>query len=474
MKGIDSFASNMIVRSKYHELISKGMSDSEAHAEAGKFAARIMGDRTKGAQAQLYNSKLVGMVTQFQLEVNNQLYSMFYDTLHESKEKAKGNSLKAAAGMTFTLGQLFAFTHLFGKAFENVAGYNPTFDVIGIIQTLLGIGGDDEEKKPLPERAEAALLQLLKSLPYTSTFTGGRIPIGQAFPIEQFVTGKDDYGNDKSRTETIKEVLPYYVLPAGYGQIKKTAQGLKMFDKDNPIPGSYTDSGNLRFPVEDTLANRVKSGIFGQWSHEEARDYIDNERAPLKEKQIQEYKELDIPIADYWKYREGLRDQDTLEEKFDYIAGLDLPVSKKNIMINNIVDRKESVDLESYSDFGSYAEFDFATKNPDKYALAMAIGGYKSYEQYTDDLWNIKADKDSSGKSIRGSRQKKVINYINGLDIDYEAKLILYKREYNSDDAHNQEIIDYLNNRDDISYDQMESILIELGFTVTDDGTIYW
>lgn len=474
MKGIDSFASNMIVRSKYHELISKGMSDSEAHAEAGKFAARIMGDRTKGAQAQLYNSKLVGMVTQFQLEVNNQLYSMFYDTLHESKEKAKGNSLKAAAGMTFTLGQLFAFTHLFGKAFENVAGYNPTFDVIGIIQTLLGIGGDDEEKKPLPERAEAALLQLLKSLPYTSTFTGGRVPIGQAFPIEQFVTGKDDYGNDKSRTETIKEALPYYVLPAGYGQIKKTAQGLKMFDKDNPVPGSYTDSGNLRFPVEDTLANRVKSGIFGQWSHEEARDYIDNERAPLKEKQIQEYKELDIPIADYWKYREGLRDQDTLEEKFDYIAGLDLPVSKKNIMINNIVDRKESVDLESYSDFGSYAEFDFATKNPDKYALAMAIGGYKSYEQYTDDLWNIKADKDSSGKSIRGSRQKKVINYINGLDIDYEAKLILYKREYNSDDAHNQEIIDYLNNRDDISYDQMESILIELGFTVTDDGTIYW
>ncbi len=293
-------------------------------------------------------------------------------------------------------------------------------------------------------------------------------------PFAKLVTGKDDYGNDKSRTETIKEALPYYVLPAGYGQIKKTAQGLKMFDKDNPVPGSYTDSGNLRFPVEDTLANRVKSGIFGQWSHEEARDYIDNERAPLKEKQIQEYKELDIPIADYWKYREGLRDQDTQEEKFDYIAGLDLPVSKKNIMINNIVDRKESVDLESYSDFGSYAEFDFATKNPDKYALAMAIGGYKSYEQYTDDLWNIKADKDSSGKSIRGSRQKKVINYINGLDIDYEAKLILYKREYNSDDAHNQEIIDYLNNRDDISYDQMESILIELGFTVTDDGTIYW
>lgn len=474
MKGIDYFASNMIVRSKYHELKSKGMSDDQAHAEAGQFAARIMGDRTKGANAQLYNSKLVGMVTQFQLEVNNQLYSMFYDTLHESKEKANGNAAKAAAGMTLTLGQLFAFTHVFGKAFEGLAGYNPTFDVIGIIQTLLGIGDDEEDKKPLPERAEAAVMQLLKSLPYTSTFTGGRIPVGQAFPIEQLVTGKDDYNNDKSRIETIKETLPYYLLPGGYGQIKKTTQGLKMFDKDLPVAGSYTDSGNLRFPVEDTLGNRVKSAVFGQWSHKEAQDYIDNERAPLKEKQIQEYKDLDIPIADYWKYREGLKGKDSLEEKFDYIAGLDLPVSKKNIMINNIVDRKEDVDIQRYSDFGSYEEFDFATKNPKKYALAKAIGGYESYEKYSDDLWDIRADKDSSGKSISGTRKAKVINYINELPIGYEERLILFKKEYPSDDLHNQEIIDYLNNRNDISYDEMVYILEELDFTVTDDGTIYW
>ena len=57
MKGMDWFSSNQIVRSKYYELRSKGMSEEQAHTEAGKFAARIMGDRTKGANAQLYNSK---------------------------------------------------------------------------------------------------------------------------------------------------------------------------------------------------------------------------------------------------------------------------------------------------------------------------------------------------------------------------------------------------------------------------------
>lgn len=66
MKGLDWFTSNQIVRSKYYELRAKGMSEERAHSEAGKFAARIMGDRTKGANARLYNSKLFNLVFQFQ------------------------------------------------------------------------------------------------------------------------------------------------------------------------------------------------------------------------------------------------------------------------------------------------------------------------------------------------------------------------------------------------------------------------
>lgn len=473
MKGVDHFSSNLIVRSKYNELISKGMSEKEAHAEAGKFAARIMGDRTKGANAALYNSKLIGLVTQFQLEVNNQLYSMLYDTAHESKEKAQGNTLKMAAGMTFTLGQLFAFTHLFGQAFEGVAGYNPTFDVVGIIQTLFGIGGDDEEDKPFSERAEAATLQLLKSLPYTSTFTGGRIPIGQAFPAKQLVTGKDEYGNDKSRPDTLKETLPYYVLPAGYSQIKKTTKGLGMFDDDLPVAGSYTDSGNLRFPVEDTLPNKAQAAVFGQWANKNAQDYIDNERAPLKEKQIEEYKELKLPIADYWKIREGLKDKKTTGEKVDYIADLKLPVAKKNILVNNAVNRKEEIDMEDYDDFGSFAEFDFAMKNPEKYAMSQVVGGYKKYTKYSDTLYNIKANKDENGESVRNSRKLKVVNYINGLEIPDVEKYILFKSEYNSDDTYNREILDYLYGRDDITQEQRGYILKQLGFEVSGD-TVYW
>lgn len=508
MKGMDWFSSNQIVRSKFYELRSKGMSEEQAHAEAGKFAARIMGDRTKGANAQLYNSKLVGLVTQFQLEVNNQLYSMFYDTYHESKENAKNDALKTAAGMTFTLGQLFAFTHVFGKTFESLAGYNPTFDVIGIIATALGLDDDDEDK-PVSERLKEASDKLVDAFPYVNILTGGgRIPIASGIPnlVGVATGGKDNYGNELKLDDELKKLL-FLIPPTGGNQFKKTTQGLAMFDEDNPVSGSYTDSGELRFPVEDTPLNRLQAGIFGQWSNENARNYFDNKRKPLKEKQIQEYKDLDIPIADYWKYREGLKEQKTLEDKFDYIAGLDFPVSKKNIMINNEVKRKEKVDLINYDDFASYEEFDFATKfpekysflesigasykdytesdeakeaynwafnNPEKYSVAKAVGDVVTYRSYAKGLNELKADKDSNGKTITGSRKVKVAEYINSLDADYGSKLILFKSEYPSDDRYNYEIIDYLNNRQDISYQETSTILTELGFTVDANGNVRW
>ena len=122
----------------------------------------------------------------------------------------------------------------------------------------------------------------------------------------------------------------------------------------------------------------------------------------------------------------------------------------------------------------SNGEFEYAYDNPENYAVAKAVGGYDAYKTHSKALYNIKADKDASGKSISGSRKKKVADYINGLDIEYGEKLILFKNEYNADDTHNMEIIDYLNSRSDISYEEMETILKKLGFDVSSDGTISW
>lgn len=119
-------------------------------------------------------------------------------------------------------------------------------------------------------------------------------------------------------------------------------------------------------------------------------------------------------------------------------------------------------------------EYEYAYENPENYAVAKAVGGYDAYKGYSKDLYNLKADKDANGKSISGSRKKKVAAYINNLNIDYGEKLILYKSEYPSDDRYNYEIIEYLNNNDDISYDDMVKILTELSFKVDGKGNISW
>ena len=521
MSAVDDISTELVARTKYNELVRKGMDSQKAHYETDKWVSRLMGDRSLGQMPQLYNSKMLGLITKFQLEVRNQLDSQFYDTIQETKvsnehiQNGLERNAKTAAKVASTFVQLAVVQHLFGKAFESVAGYNPAFDIIEVLLKAVGYDDEEDSEDTVLDNIEQGFLTLLEDLPYTSTLTGGRIPISTALPVEELVTGKDEYGNEKSRLTTLKEIAPYYVLPTGYGQIKKSAKGLGMFDDDLPIAGSYTDSGNLRYPVEDTLGNRVQAGLFGQYANDNARDYFDNERNPLKEKQIQELVDLDMPIRDYWDYREGLSKQETLEDKFDYIADLDVSVEQKNIMINNVVDRKEKVDMSNYDDFANYEEFDFYSKNTEKYNFlqdnGISYSEYKAdkkkkeeydniyswyknnpekvtvskavtdnvieYKRFTSELNDIRADKDSNGDSIAGSAKAKKIDYINGLDLDYGQKIILLRSYYDSDkdkETYNADIVDYLNSREDLSYDEIVTILEELDFKVYSDGTVEW
>ena len=539
MGAVDNISTEIIARAKYNELTRKGMDSKQAHIETDKWVSRLMGDRSLGQQPLLYNSKMLGMFTKFQLEVRNQLDSQFYDTVQEAKMSTKEieNGLKrnaiTAAKVGATFFQLAVLQHVFGKAFESVAGYNPAFDIIDVLMKTFGWDDEEDDEDTALDNVQEGFLALMGDLPYTSTLTGGRIPISSALPVEQFVTGKDQYGNEKSRLDTIKEALPYYVLPSGYSQIKKTTQGLGMFDDEHPVAGSYTDSGNLRFPVDDTFGNRVQAGIFGQWASENARDYFDDDLAPLKEKQIQEFVDSGMSIQDYRKYRDGLKDLDKQAEKVEYINGLNLTEQQKNVLKSYLFDeetyaeenpekyaflenegigylgfkeldedakeawswafthqdeyrylKENGVYPEDYSvyripmlefDNEENSAYEWAFDNPEKATMGKVFSdGVVEYRRYTSDLYNIKADKDEDGKSISGSRKDKVIDYINGLDADYGAKIILLKSEYPSDDTYNYDIIDYLNERDDISRDEMITILRELGFTVYADGTIEW
>lgn len=108
-------------------------------------------------------------------------------------------------------------------------------------------------------------------------------------------------------------------------------------------------------------------------------------------------------------------------------------------------------------------------------AFTSSVGVNETqYFKIKSDLGELSADKNSDGSTVSGSRKAKVIKYINSLDVEYGAKIILYKSEYPSDDTYNEDILDYLNSREGLSYADVKSILKELGFTVYADGRVGW
>jgi hypothetical protein len=504
MNVVDSITSNTVWRSKYLQNLSEGMSETQAIKDADQFAKNLMAGRSRGNAPTIFDAKnpLVKMFTAFQLEVANQYGYMFDDVIKDSKSKTRLVKGYATA---------FLGAYAYNALYSSLVGRDAAFDPISIIEELLsGLFDDEEEKKDVLMDFGT---NILEEVPFVGGMLGGgRIPLSSAFPYSGYSNPVESMLTDISEGEFSKEWLKplwYLAMPVGGGQVKKTIEGLSMFSDDHPVTGSYTDSGNLRFPVEDTFGNRVQAAMFGQYANKNARDYFDNNRKALYPDQIQEYKDLDIPIRDYWDYREGLAEFDKWYDKADYIANLDLPVDKRNILINNISTREDPIDLRGYEEYDNYEEFDWAIKNPEKYDMLSELGvsysDYKNadeekkkdynwavdYPKYvtlskavTNDVWEyrewykdmvaFKADKDKNGKSISGTKKRKVIDYINSLDIDYGAKLVLMKSQYESIDDYNEEIFEYIRDKRDLTFEEKLSILKTLGYGVSDDGNVTW
>ena len=341
---VDDISTEIIARAKYNELTAKGMDAETANRETDKWVSRLMGDRSLGQMPQIFNSKMLGMVTKFQLEVRNQIDAQFYDTIKEAQadyaeigDKAKRNA-KIAAKVTATFAELAIAQHLFGAVFESIAGYNPAFDVIEVLAKVIGLDDDEESEDTVLDNIEQGVLALIEDLPYSSVLMdGGRVPISAAMPIGDIIKGEDQYGNEVNRLRTAAEALPYYVLPGGYGQIKKTAQGLSMFTGNKPVTGSYTDSGNLRFPVEATPGNVAQAAVFGQWANEGARDYFNNKRTPANERQTKGYAESGLEWGEYTKYRNQISKLEKDADKLALIDALDVDAKAKEALYRYLV-----------------------------------------------------------------------------------------------------------------------------------------
>lgn len=142
----------------------------------------------------------------------------------------------------------------------------------------------------------------------------------------------------------------------------------------------------------------------------------------------------------------------------------------------NAISRYGITPEDYWNDTDLYYKADYYFKySPELEDVSKRVFDGKWFAGYASEVSQLKGDDlDGDGKSDSGTKKKKVFDYIDGLDVDDIEKKILRKMSYPSEDKYNNEIIEYLNDRDDISYDDMKTILEALDFKVDSEGYITW
>ena len=123
---------------------------------------------------------------------------------------------------------------------------------------------------------------------------------------------------------------------------------------------------------------------------------------------------------------------------------------------------QDSINTPNYEKLGvTYEQYQIAT---------IIADDAESYCEYISELGKT-LSKGTYGEELK---MEKVTDYVNELPLDYGQRIILYIMHIPSDTTYHSDLVDYLNERDDVTYDEMVFILEELGFAVFEDGTVKW
>lgn len=240
---VDEFISHFAVAGKFEEGRAKGLSARDAMAAADNYAARVIGDRSVGNLPNLMNTKTLGMITQFQIEVNDNLRVL----LHDVPKWAGGNPGKVA----LTFAKFAVYSYLFNQVLQMIKGSGKGLDPINMGMTLAGLN-DEGAGLGTVDRLKAFGTELAGELPFTSIVTQGQYPVLQGVPIADAMKG--DWGT------ALQKVASSFASPIGGGvQALKTYKGIQAWKA-----GVVLDkSGKTITPIPQTLPTLLQGTAFG-------------------------------------------------------------------------------------------------------------------------------------------------------------------------------------------------------------------
>lgn len=428
MQFIDQIVSGALVRGRYYQNLGKGLSDDAAMADADAFAANVMADRSKGAVPTLFQSHnpFVKLLTQFQLEVNNQLGFIFKDIPREYRKY--GIRALSTAIFKFVIG-----AWLFDELYEWLIGRRPALDPIGIaldtfedlsgweIPNLVELGRGErpyrvEEQKGLFQTSTNLITNLAENLPFSSVFTdGGRLPISSAIPdlgaLAEAILD-DDKSPERRKQEIAQELGrlgTYALLPFGGGQLNRIYDTIRAVSEGGVY--TYNNEGErlLQYPVytdtvEQAIKNALGAGIFGTTSLPTGREWIEDGFPTLTAEQTAVYQGmLDAGVSgeDAYSLIQEIRQTEDNDAKRYVIQQADISGDGKSVAYYGLFANdaeKSTMDslAESGADMGEVTDALIGIKN------AGALTGARETEYKLRAIINADLTQDEKMQLYRG------------------------------------------------------------------------
>ena len=313
----DQQMSKLIWSSAYAQGLRKGEADPVQYAD--DITRRSVAGRGVGEVPLFQKSEIVKLFAPFQVEVNNS-WQLLKERVHE----------KDAAGLLL----IFLASWLMNGISEKITGNRVVFDPIDA--AMDGVKNAKEEAESEGRDAQAGdyvtsvggrlLGETLSAMPMGSLIATNLLGLDSAlgYNSEKFFGDSDPtrYGTgnlglsalmkpvaeywmaeDKSKVNLLDDAMNL-LPPFGGKQIARTigaAQdmgflpdglfGLPIGNDVEQAPGSYTASGNLRFPIDTTDPANVAAGLmFGSYGTKEGKEYIQNGAQAKGSKYTQAYR----------------------------------------------------------------------------------------------------------------------------------------------------------------------------------------
>lgn len=365
----------------YKQAKRKGLSELEAVLKADEMTRKSVAGRGIAEMPLSQKAKLTKLLAPFQVEVKNSV-----NVMTELLGK------KDAAGLI----ALFGVSWMMNEALDATTGRRIIFDPIEVLKNGYEEYREDGNLGEAAKNTAANMFgEILTNIPggtYAADIISDTMGISDLQKAKLF--GENDptrYGTGNIALQTLLKPAAQAIqgknvdmltpalslaLPFGGKQIQRTISGMQdmgvlpdarlnfndginfEFGR-NEMPGSYSDSGNLRFAIDPTETNYITAGTLGTWSTKQGKEYLKAGSSPLSDRQTAAAKgayKAGISGVDAERYVRNIKaieksgDKSKLQRQREHIKNLGISASAKN-ELGKMVDKDKHVDYSSETSY---------------------------------------------------------------------------------------------------------------------------